>query len=116
MRRTDHLWAQIVAVAAMVLAASAAQAVTSYSWKTSKMVANTPATAYDWYDENNWDPTGEVARLAPGVYTLVSAERLTFGGAWTCASPIPTRTATLRRSGDDLVLKVCTCGTVIISR
>ena len=60
--------------------------------------------------------TGEVARLEPGVYTLVSAERLSFGGTWTCPLPMPSRTATLRRSGDDLILNVCARGTLVIFR
>ena len=60
--------------------------------------------------------TGEVARIEPGVYTLVSAERLSFGGTWTCPLPMPSRTATLRRSGDDLILNVCARGTLVIFR
>ena len=59
---------------------------------------------------------GEVASLVPGVYTLISADNLSFGGTWTCSLSIPSRSASLRRSGDDLILNVSARGTLVIFR
>ena len=55
MRKVDNYSAKVVAVVAMVLVASAVQAVTTNTWKTTCMAPNTPATAYLWNEPSNWD-------------------------------------------------------------
>ena len=59
---------------------------------------------------------GEVARLAPGLYPVLTATELSFGGTWECSSPLATRTVTLRRAGNVVYLNVCACGTLLIMR
>ncbi len=59
---------------------------------------------------------GETAKLATGLHPLVSATSVSWGGAWTCVSPVSTRTAALRLSGSTLYLNVNARGSVIIMR
>ena len=60
--------------------------------------------------------TGEVGRLVPGLYPVLTATELSFGGTWECSSPLATRTVTLRRAGNVVYLNVCACGTLMIFR
>ena len=58
--------------------------------------------------------TGQVDRLRPGRYALVTATSLAFGGEWTCESPSKSLSTSLRASGDTVYLNVATVGTMLL--
>ena len=59
---------------------------------------------------------GEVAKLLPGNYALLTAAPLLSGGTWMCASPSRSLSTSVRVVGDSVMLNVSATGTTLILR
>ncbi len=59
---------------------------------------------------------GEVAKLLPGRYALLTAAPLLSGGTWTCVSPSRSLSTSVRVAGDSVMLNVSATGTLLILR
>lgn len=59
---------------------------------------------------------GSTAKLAVGSYPLLAASPLALGGSWTCESPRRDLKLSLVKSGDQAVLRVMACGTLLLFR
>ena len=60
--------------------------------------------------------TGVTESLEPGIYPLLMATELDFGGEWTCASPRVSRVTFLRVADNTVTLVVASRGTIILFR
>lgn len=59
---------------------------------------------------------GDVAKLCPGRYALVTAASAKFGEEWTCVPPSRSLSTTVRCVDNTLILNVAACGTMILFR